>query len=200
MTRTSLPARRLRAAPLITAAILGGAAPAALAAASAGGVTFPPSVDEAGRTLVENGAGLRVFFLVVDGYASALYLPRPAHDLSDVLAEPGPKEIRTVFLHAASAEQLRHELARIHDTYCAHAACPASDERAYATLLSHQAPVRAGEGEQMLLTAGGVTVSRDGAPPFTIADPHFGDALLASMLGPSAPTARYRRGLLGLAT
>ena len=169
------------------------------AVAPVGGIAFPPSVAVDGRTLVLNGAGLRVFFLMVDGYASALYLPAPAHDLDAVLAEPGPKAVRTVFLHAASASQLRDELGRIHDGYCRRVSCDAADENAYRTLRDHETPVRPGDSETLLVAADGVTVSRNGTVIVRLADAHFGNALLGSMLGPSAPTSGYRSGMLGLA-
>ena len=172
---------------------------AAGAMPSLGGVAFPPSVAVDGATLVENGAGLRVFFLVVRGYVSALYVAHAAHDVSAILAEPGPKEIRTVFLHPASAEQLHGELDRIHDAYCARASCDAAEERDYAALVAHETPVRAGDSETFLVSDQGVTISRNGTEAVEIPDPKFGAALLGSMLGPSAPTARYRNGLLGLA-
>ena len=203
--RPASPRPLVRCTALTVAAALAAvplaAAPAVAAAAvTVGGASFPPSVEAAGHTLVLNGAGLRVFFLVVDGYATGLYVPSPAHDAGAVIAEPGPKEIRTVFLHAASADQLRSELGRIHDAYCAHTTCPVADEAAYHALSAHETPVRAGETEAFLLTDDGVSVSRDGAPVLTIADPHFGTALLASMLGASSPTPHYRRALLGLAS
>ena len=187
------------AALLLAVSMLGAPAHAAEAMPSVGGVSFPPTVAVDGTTLVENGAGLRVFFLVVRGYASALYVAHAAHDASAILAEPGPKEIRTVFLHAASAEQLRNELGRIHDAYCARAACDAVEQRDYAALVAHETPVRAGDRETFLVSDQGVSVTRNGAEAVAIPDPKFGAALLDSMLGPSAPTARYRNGLLGLA-
>ncbi len=174
-------------------------APAAAAMRGVGGFASPPTVAVDGTTLVENGAGLRVFFLVVRGYASALYVSHVAHDASAILAEPGPKEIRTVFLHAASAEQLRNELGRIHDAYCARDARDAVEQRDYAALVAHETPVRAGDSETFLVSDQGVSVTRNGAEAVAIPDPKFGAALLLSMLGPSAPTSRYRNGLLGLA-
>ncbi len=193
-------ARALLALPLSLAGLLLGTLPCtAGAATSVAGVAFPASVAVDGTKLVENGAGLRVFFLVVQGYVSALYVDHIAHDASKILAEPGPKEIRTVFLHAASAEQLRDELGRIHDRYCAHTACGADEEHNYEELVAHETPVQAGDHETILVSDRGVTVSRNGTEAVAIADPRFGAALLRSMLGPSAPTARYRNGLLGLA-
>ena len=179
--------------------LLGGSSSTAGAASTIGGVAFPPSVAVDGTTLVENGAGLRVFFLVVQGYVSALYVAHVAHDASEILAQPGPKEIRTVFLHAASAGQLRGELDRIHDAYCARTTCDATEEGHYAALVAHETPVHAGDSETFIVSDRGVTVRRNGTETVAIPDPQFGAALLGSMLGPSAPTARYRKGLLGLA-
>jgi hypothetical protein len=177
---------------LLAVTLLAGS-PAARAAPA-----LPPSVTVDGQVLLLNGSGLRVFFLVVDGYRSGLYLRSPAHDAASVLAEGAPMEIRTVFLHAADASDLRGELNRIHDAYCARNLCSDADAAAYRTLLAHEEPVRAGDTEVIVIDGRGVLISRDGGPPLVIADAHFGTALVGSMLGPSAPTAGFRRGLLGV--
>lgn len=159
---------------------------------------LPSNVTVDGQALVLNGAGVRVFFMMVNGYRTGLYLRAPAHDATSILAEPRPIEIRTVFLHGATTADLRGELNRIHDSYCARNPCPAADQAAYQDLLAHEAPVRAGDTETLVIDQQGIAVSRDGATAHLIDDPHFGVALLASMIGPSAPTAGFRRGLLGL--
>ncbi len=162
------------------------------------GATFPDTIQADGATLALNGAAARVFFMMVDGYASSLYVRQPAHDLGTIEGEPNPKLIRTVFLHNASAAQLRTELTRIHRRYCASNACAAADDSSYQTMLDHIQAVTAGESETLLVTDRGVVVTLGAGAALQIDNPHFGVALLGSMLGESAPTERLRRGLLGL--
>ena len=187
-----------RAAALLFCALA--AAPAAAATdvpAQAAGVAFPATYPAAGQTLQLNGTGVRVFFAVVKGYASALYVSQPTHDAAALLGEPDPKVLFTHFLHNASVAQLRREFSNIHDHYCARNACTPVNEASYQSMLAHLAPVARGDTEAYIVTGAGLQVMHDDKPAFTIDNPAYGHIFLAALLGATSPTPGYRAGLLG---
>ncbi len=173
------------------------AAPNAARALTAGGVTFPDTYAVAGETLHLNGAGVRVFFGLVDGYASALYVRSPARSAEAIAAEPGPKILVTEYLHAAGVGQLRREFANVHDHYCARIACTQANEATYARMVASLAPVAKGETSTYIVTDAGLQVLRDGKPLMTLDDPTYGAAFLQAAIGPTSPTPGYRAGVLG---
>ena len=188
---------RLRArlgAALLLAAFAG----SARAAVTVDTATFPTNLQAGGQILILNGVGTRIVFLVIRAYATGLYLAQPAHTLDAVLAAPGPKAVLTNFLHAASVAQMRSESDALHRRYCAEVACPAADQAAYAAFIGSLRPARAGDTQLIVVTATGVEISHDGTPVASIPNPSFGQNLLRSLLGASAPTSRYRNGLLGV--
>lgn len=187
--------RRLAAAALLVAVATTGAAQAAV---KVDGTVFPDTLMADGRTLALNGVGVRVFFHIVDGYATALYLARPAHTEAAVIATPNPKAVLSTFFHAASIGQVRDESAGIHRRFCAATACSASDQASYATFMSHLAPAHPGETQLIVVTDTGVDIIRDNQKILTIPDPAFGQNLIRSLLGAASPTAHYRNGLLGV--
>ena len=186
---------RLLAAALLGAAL--GASPQAHAVVKVDEAVFPDTLAAGGRTLALNGVGVRVFFHIVDAYATGLYLGQPAHTADAVIAGPNPKAVLTTFLHAATLGQVRDESEAIHRRFCAQTACSAADQASYAIFMAHLAPTHAGETQLIVVTDAGVAITRDNQPVVTIPDPSFGQNLIRSLLGPAAPTARYRRGLLG---
>lgn len=190
--------RRLAAAAAAIAAIVAATAPQARAVVKVDDAVFPDTVAAGPATLALNGVGVRVFFHIVDAYATALYLARPARTVDAVMSGPNPKAMLTTFLHAASLGQIRDESEAIHRRFCAQRACTASDQASYAIFMAHLAPARAGETQMVVVTDAGVDILRDDQKVVTIPDPAFGQNLIRSLLGPAAPTARYRNGLLGV--
>ena len=166
-------------------------------AVTIGGTTFPDSVTLAGQTLRLNGAGVRVFFAIVNGYASALYVRSPTRSSADLLAEANPKILMTRFLHAASVDQLRREFANVHDRYCARNACTPAGEDDYRRMVANLSPVTKNETATYVMTDTGFEVMRDDKPVLTISDPGYGRVFLAAIVGATSPTPGYRNGLLG---
>ena len=76
-------------------------------------------------------------------------------------------------------------------------ACPAADQAAYAAFVDTLQPVRAGETQLLVVTNAGVDVFHDGVLAARIPNRSFGENLIRSLLGPTAPTAGYRDRLLG---
>ena len=182
----------------ITFAIAFALAPLAARAVTAGGATFPDTYPAVGETLRVNGAGVRVFFGIVNGYASALYVRSPGHAADAVIGQPGPKVLFTEYLHAAGVGQLRQEFANVHDHYCAKVACLPANEVSYHQMVASLGPVTKGETSTYIITDAGVQVLRDNKPFMTIANPTYGPAFLAAAIGATSPTPGYRAGVLGL--
>ena len=172
---------------------------AARADVTVDGAVFPATLAAGGQTLALNGVGVRVFFHLVDGYATALYLRSPAHTADAVLDAPDPKAIVTHFLHDASLDQIHSETQAIHRRYCAHATCADAEQAAYALFVSHLGAVHRGDTQLILLTATGVELRHNDQLVVTIPDPAFGVGLLRSLVGDASPTGGYRRGVLGVA-
>ncbi|MCQ8279222.1 chalcone isomerase family protein [Acetobacteraceae bacterium KSS8] len=184
---------KLFAALALTAMLGAGAAQAR----TVGGVTFPDTVQQAGQTLELNGIGKRVFALIVDGYASALYVPKPAHTAEAILAEPGPKLLYTQFLHAASVNQIRNEYKSVYNSYCSNHACSAASKQTFDKILASVQPVKSGDTASYLIDDGNLTLSINGRTVVTAHDPEYVHGMLDSLLGAASPTAGYRNGLLG---
>ena len=166
-------------------------------AVTVAGVAFPDQFATNRETLTLNGAGVRVFFGFVRGYASALYVRSPSRSIDAILDQPNPKVIRTAYLHAAGLGQLRQEFANVHDHYCARNICPPANEASYHQMVATLMPVNRGDTSTFIVTDTGVEVMRDDKSVLTIANPAYGRAFLAAAIGPTSPTPGYRAGLLG---
>lgn len=166
-------------------------------ARTVGGATFPDTMTIGGKTLVLSGAGKRVMFAIVDVYASALYLARPATTLEAVLAEPDPKVLVTKYLHDASVAQTQQEYNLIYNRYCGANPCTAAGRASFEKVLAAVTPSKVGQTTTYVLDDGTVTMSKDGQQLLTFHDPEYEHGMLASIVGPSSPTPGLRAGLLG---
>lgn len=64
---------------------------------------YPKSASVAGETLELNGAGLRKI-LFIEVYAAALYVPSPASDPAQIMAEEGPRRVALTLMRDVSGE------------------------------------------------------------------------------------------------
>ncbi|GAA4477456.1 chalcone isomerase family protein [Gluconacetobacter asukensis] len=176
-----------------------GASSAGHADTRVGGAVFPDDLKIGNTSLKLNGVGLRVFYHLVDGYATGLYLVSPAHDGKTIAEGPNPKVIYTEFLHDAPLERVKDEYDSIHARYCKLYACSAQNEASYAAFTGHLAAAKRGEAQLILVTDQGVSMQRNGVVVASIADPSFGVGLVQSLLSAAAPTEGFRDGLLGAA-
>lgn len=184
---------------LVLVAGLVGASSAGHADTRVGGAVFPDDLKIGNTSLKLNGVGLRVFYHLVDGYATGLYVVSPAHDGKAIAEGPNPKVIYTEFLHDASLERVKDEYDSIHARYCKLYACNAQNEASYAAFTSHLAAAKRGEAQLIVVTDQGVSMQRNGVVVASIADPAFGVGLVQSLLSAAAPTEGFRDGLLGTA-
>ncbi|GBQ97512.1 hypothetical protein AA23498_2911 [Acetobacter nitrogenifigens DSM 23921 = NBRC 105050] len=163
----------------------------------AGGVTFPDTFNVYGKTLHLNGVGVRVFYHLVDGYATALYLPEVARTTEAIESAPNPKVIYSVFLHGASAERMRSEYDTIHTAFCAKETCHPEQEESYKKFLGYLTAADSHATQTIVIDDTGVLLLRNNVRIGNVNDPLFGQALIKSLVGPASPTESYRNAIIG---
>lgn len=163
---------------------LAGATPAARAAEPA----FPPSLEVAGRRLARNGIGTR-HYLGVEIYTAALYLERRATDSDSILAAPGVKLIQVRYAREVPVAGVAQAWERSYEATCR---CPVPS-----ALRHWLRPIGPGDEERYLFLPDAAELTANAAPPARIEGTEAARTLLATWIGPAAPTAALRRGLLG---
>jgi hypothetical protein len=145
-----------------------------------------------------NGMGVRSFtFLQVHGYVAGLYVPRPSHDASAILNEPGIKLLQIQYVHSAGIERVENEFRRGRAMNCA-GGCPKSDDAAFEQLVGTARAVKPGDTSTYVYGPDGVQVLFDGKKLATIHDAGFSRRMLQGMIGDHPPTVSLRDGLLGI--
>lgn len=194
MIRSSVTVRAALSG-MVLAALL---CPAAMAATKAG-VTLPDTIQVDGSTLQLNGIGVRSFTILhIRGYVGGLYLRTRSNDVGSILAQPNPKVLTIRYVHAGTQAQLNKLYMDSSRTYCTRHACTDADKTAFMALLAAIRPVQPGDYSSFVVTDRSVQVLLNGAQVANIPDPHFGNVILDSDLGTTAPSAELRDGLLGL--
>lgn len=159
-----------------------------LATPAAAEAEFPPSATAAGRTLVLNGTGARRY-LGVEVYRAALYLERRSDAAEAILAAPGPKLLLLRYRREVPVAAVARAWEEAFADTCA---CPVPEP-----LRAWFRPIAAGDRERYLILPDAAEVAANDAPPQRIPGAEAARTLLASFIGPGAPTAALRRGLLG---
>jgi hypothetical protein len=148
---------------------------------------FPAAVEVAGRRLVLNGIGSRLYSVLrIEVYRAALYLEEPARSAEAILLSPSPKLIEARYRRDVP---LAGVVAAWEESL---GALPA----AFRAWLR---PISAGDAERWLFLGGEARLDGPGRPPARLSEPGFARELLLAWIGPAAPTDALRRGLLGLA-
>jgi hypothetical protein len=188
--------RRLLLACIATAAC----AAAGARAVEREGAHFHERIRLAGHELVLNGTGVRSAG-PFKGYVVALYLPRRAHTVEDVLAQRGAKRMRLVMLMQAPAAELAKALDKglMRNTPEAERESLRERMRAMSQLIVAAGEVRAGDvvdldyepgrGTSLVLNA-----TRRGEP---IAGSDFYAGVLRSFIGERPYQKSMRAELLG---
>ena len=149
---------------------------------------FPDGVVDAGRALVLNGLGSRRY-LGVEVYRAALYLEARSSDAGAILASPQPKLLLLRYRRDVPLEAVAQAWDAAFNDACR---CPAPEP-----LRAWLRPIGAGDAERYLILADAAEVTANAAPPVRIPGALAARTLLATFIGPGAPTAALRRGLLG---
>lgn len=164
-------------------------------AATVAGVNFPDRVDQAGRTLVLNGAGLRTK-LVFKVYAAALYLPAQSSDPAAILRDGGPRRVQMVMMRDLGRDQIAEAVV---DGFEKNAGknMPALRQR----LDRFVAAIPDLEsGESLTITwdpASGTTLHASGGKSINIEGRDFSDALFSVWLGAHPVDETLKKAMLG---
>lgn len=164
-------------------------------ALTVGGVDFPATLQRSNETLKLNGAGLRSKFFV-KVYAGGLYVGRPQTDAGALLADPGAKVIRMVFIHSRVGRDKIVSAFREGLEKNAPLVLKSPATQTFFTLFADD--FVAGDTVDLDLGSDGtVTVRKNGKDLGTVRDPALPAALLAIYLGREPADADLKRGLLG---
>lgn len=157
------------------------------AAASAQG-GFPERVTLDGRELRRQGE-VTARYLLFPVYRVALYLAVPTSDADAILSTTMPRLIRCRYLRDLPLDRVEAAWDQSFAALCGCAMPPAF--RAWLR------PIRDGEEEAMLFRDRVADLMGPGRPPARINNEAAAQILLAAWIGPRAPNAALRRGLLG---
>jgi len=149
---------------------------------------FPGTVQAAGRTLRRQGTAT-ARYLLFPIYRVALYLAAPTADADTILASAEPRLIRCLYLRDIPLDQVATAWQESFTSLCG---CPMP-----AAFRAWLRAIREGEEEAMLFLNHTATLSAPGRPDARIEDAAVARTLLESWIGPRAPNAALRRGLLG---
>lgn len=182
--------------PLITLFALLGAVAASAAVSTAGtlaGVTMPEKVTVAGTPLVLNGMGLRTATIfAAKVYVAGLYVKEKSTKEAELLAAPGPKQVRMQFLRDVSRDKIAgawgDSLEKSRDQF-------AGDIEKLKALMP---TVKEGDRMAYTILPDGVEVSVNDEAKGKIAGGAFAKAVLTTWLGDKPPTEDLKRGMLGL--
>lgn len=152
---------------------------------------FPARIEAAGRGLVLNGTGSRLYSIfAIEVYRAALYLEVPVRDAATILVSPGPKLIVARYRRDVP---LRGVIAAWEASFQAICGCPLPESfRAWLT------PLPTGAEERFLFLPDAVLLEANGRPALRLAGAETSRTLLLAWIGPHAPTDALRQGLLGL--
>ncbi|HEY0522011.1 MAG TPA: chalcone isomerase family protein [Stellaceae bacterium] len=182
----------LRSAALVVALLSSGAAFAATFA----GVMLPDTADVAGKRLVLNGIGSRVYSIFrVDVYVAGLYLDAPSHDAAAILDSPQPKLVAMVFLHAVGRDDMIAAWRESFRDNCkAPCVLPSASIARFEAMLDG---VAQNDSLSFVFSGGGVETFFRQQSKGRIDDPAFARLLLATWIGPAPPTENLKKALLG---
>jgi hypothetical protein len=163
-----------------------------LASPAAAQGEFPARIEVAGRPLVLNGTGSRLYSVfAVEVYRAALYLEAPLRDAEAILATRGPKLILARYRRDVP---LRGVVAAWEASFQAICGCPLPSP-----FRDWLAPLPAGTEERFFILPGSLRLEATGRPALEVEGREVARTLLLAWIGPHAPTEALRRGLLGLA-
>ncbi len=191
--------RESRYTEAVTRALILLVALASLAVAHAAdldGVSIPDTQSVGGRQLVLNGIGLRTYSVFdIHIYVAGLYLERRSDNPELILHSPETKLLDLHFLHDVDADDARVAWIDGFDKNC-RPPCYL-DPHDVQRFLAAVTPIQKGDETKLLFTPSGAVVTSNGQLTGHINDPHFAEVILATFIGPSPPTERLKRELMG---
>jgi hypothetical protein len=168
----------------------------AASAADLDGISMPDARIVDGTEMRLNGIGLRTFSILgIRIYVAGLYLERRSDNPDAILHSSERKLLDIRFLRDVDAEDARQAW---RDGFQQNCRPPCYlDPRDVQRFVAAVPSMRKGDESTLLFTSNGVYVTFNGRRMGDIADPHFGEMMLATFIGPEPPTPRLKRELLG---
>ncbi len=164
------------------------------------GVTAPDQITVGDNFFLDlNGMGLREKFWI-DVYVGSLYLPKPTHNVGEILAQPGPLRIQLDFVYKeVTSEKLVNgwkEGFEKNQNEAMLKSLQARIEKFYGFFADS-----AKKGDQYVIDyipGQGVSVSKNGVLLGTIEGEDFKNALVEIWLGNKPADKNLKKGMLGL--
>lgn len=157
----------------------------------AGGQEFPSTLVVAGRPLLLNGVGARLYSpLGVTVYHAALYLERRQADAPTILRSPKIKVVVAHYLYDIGEAAV---LAAWEDSFRNNCGCPLPE-----AFRNRIRPIHAGDRESYTFLPDRVLIAMNGGAPVVVVGEQAPRVLLSAWIGSHPPTAALKRGLLGV--
>ena len=177
---------------LVSALMFSGSA---LAMTEVSGIQLPGSVMKQDTQLTLNGAGVRSKFFM-DLYVGSLYLPKAAHTLDQVLAEPSAMVRLNITSGLITADKMRDAINEGFDLATNGDITPIKAQiETFMGLFAE--PIKEGDQFSFLTTKDGVTSYKNGKLLSTIESEAFRTALLKIWLGDDPAQDSLKEAMLG---
>jgi hypothetical protein len=189
MTRDRIPGRLLLVIPLIAHLSM-------VRAAELAGIAMPDIRNVAGKELVLNGIALRTYSVFnIRIYVAGLYLEQRSSSAEAILRSPEVKLLEIHFLQNIGQNAAQQAWRRGFANNC-ESPCRLTPQDT-AQFIAKVPAIRRGDTSMFLFTRNGLTVAFNGRVVGTTANHYFARQVLRTFLGPSPPTPRVKRELLG---
>lgn len=164
------------------------------------GISYVPSLQLQGKPLLLNGAGTR-YKAVFKVYTAGLYLEKPARNLQEIAALPGPKRISVTMLRDIDSAELGKLFSRGMEDNMERSAFSrlVPGVMRMSDIFTQHKKLQTGENFTVDWIPGqGTLVSVKGQPQGeAFKEPEFFNALLGIWLGPQPADQQLKKVLLG---
>lgn len=164
------------------------------------GISYVPSLQLQGKSLLLNGAGTR-YKAVFKVYTAGLYLEKPARNLQEIAALPGPKRISVTMLRDIDSAELGKLFSRGMEDNMERSAFSrlVPGVMRMSDIFTQHKKLQTGENFTVDWIPGqGTLVSVKGQPQGeAFKEPEFFNALLGIWLGPQPADQQLKKALLG---
>lgn len=184
---------------LILALSIGLCAQHSVLAKEVEGVTIPPNVTLAGKSLQLNGTAVRNFrwlSIPIRIYVAAFYTPAPLRSAKEAMASQGPLQFNFIFLRDVNQQQVteawqKQMAASAGITYDGY-------EKDRDRFVGMFGPLKTGGTQTVELIGQDTVVTDQGIPKGTIPGRNFQKAFLSMWFGENPVSDSVKSGLLGV--
>lgn len=164
------------------------------------GISYAPSLQLQGKPVLLNGAGTR-YKAVFKVYTAGLYLEKPARNLQEIAALPGPKRISVTMLRDIDSAELGKLFSRGMEDNMERSAFSrlVPGVMRMSDIFTQHKKLQTGENFTVDWIPGqGTLISVKGQPQSeAFKEPEFFNALLGIWLGPQPADQQLKKALLG---